>query len=123
VTEVTRDARERLIIQHELWELDRGYYGTPRMWTRVAARVLTDRQLMRRVRAKYGDIGIQVELEYRRDLSIAQAEAAAVVLALWALPLALLFAVGYGGVLRLRRRETTPPPPRPASYDDARYRP
>jgi hypothetical protein len=123
LTDVTRDAREKLIVLHQLWESDREYQGTPETWTRVASRVLTDHQLMRRVRTKYGDFGIQVELEYRRDLTIAQAEIAIVTIALfWAAPLAALLALGYA-FARLRRRAPSSPPPRRPSYDDARYRP
>lgn len=122
LTDVTRGARERLIVQHRLWELHPEYQGSPQMWTRVASRVLTDRQLMRRVREKYGDLAVQVELEYRRDLTIVQTETAVVVIAVWAAPLAVLLALGY---VLARRRKSAPaqPPPRPPSYDDARYRP
>ncbi len=120
--EVTRHARETLIVQHRLWEMHPEYHGTPETWTRVASRLLTDRQLMRRVRAKYGDQGIQVELDYRRDLTIAQAEVVVVAAAVWAAPLAALYGLA---VVLVRRRRRAPPPPtpsRPASYDDPRYR-
>ena len=122
VRHVTREARAKLIVQHRLWELHPEYHGTPQMWTRVASRVLTDRQLMRRVREKYGDIAMQVELEYRRDLTIAQAETAVAAIAIWAALLGALLALGYA-FARQRQRASPQPAPRPARYDDARYRP
>lgn len=122
LTEVTHRAREHLIIEHRLWEQDRDYQGTPQTWTRFAARLLTDRQLMQRVRSRYGTLAEQIELDYRRDLSIAQAEAVFVAVAVWGLPLAALYG---GGLLaaRLRRRRPPPPVAQPARIDDTRYRP
>jgi hypothetical protein len=46
VIDVTRKAREQLIVQHRLWELHPEYHGTPETWTRFASRRLNDRQLM-----------------------------------------------------------------------------
>jgi hypothetical protein len=119
--EVTHHARETLIVQHRLWELHPEYYGTPEAWTRFASRLLSDRQLLRRVRAKYGDLGIQVELDYRRDLAISQAEVVIVAGAIWAAPLAALYGLGVV-LVRLRGRAPPAPAPRHASYDDPRYR-
>lgn len=122
VIEVTRKAREQLIVQHRLWELHPEYRGKPENWTRFASRLLTDRQLMLRVRAKYGEAAQQIELEYRNDLTIAQAEVVVAAAAIWGLPVAALYGIGW--VVARRRR---PPPPPPASarprYDESRYRP
>ncbi len=121
VIEVTRKAREQLIVQHRLWELHPEYRGTPENWTRFASRLLTDRQLMSRVRAKYGDAAQQIELEYRSDLTIAQAEVLIVAAVIWGLPVAALYGIGW---LMMRRRPPPPPPaPEPPRYDESRYRP
>lgn len=117
---VSQAARASLIEQHRLWELQPDFRGKPEIWTRAASRLLNDRQLLRRVAAKYGGQSEQIELEYRRDLSIARAEVVVVALALWAAPLAAL----YGIVLLVRRRKRAPPPKiEPASVSDPRYRP
>ena len=122
--EVTQDARTRLIVSHQLWEMHPEYPGTPENWTRFASRLLTDRQLLRRVRAKYGDQAAQIELDYRSDLTIAQAEIVTVALAAWAFPLAILVGVGWLYAKRRPPRRAPPSPkPRPASYDDPRYLP
>jgi hypothetical protein len=122
--EVTRDARARLIVSHQLWEMHPEYHGTPENWTRFASRLLTDRQLLRRVRAKYGDQAAQIELDYRSDLTIAQAEVVTVALAAWAFPLAIVVAIGWLSARRRPRpKAPSPPKPRPASYDDPRYLP
>ena len=120
--DVTRKAREQLIVQHRLWELHPEYHGTPQTWTHFASRLLTDRQLMVRVRAKYGEAAEQIELDYRRDLTIAQAEVMIGAAAIWGLPVAALYGVGM--VVAWRRRPPPPPPaPRRPRYDDSRYRP
>ena len=123
VTEVTRKARERLIVQYRLWELHPEYGGTPRTWTRFASRLLTDNQLLRRVRAKYGDLANDIELDYRRDLSIAQGEVIVAAAAAWAVPLAALYGLGLLIVMRRRRPPAQPQqaPERPAA-SDSRYR-
>lgn len=121
VQEVTRQQRTQLIVRHQLWELDTGYYGTPQTWTRFAARLLSDGQLLRRVHRKYGDLGREIELDYRRDLFIAQAEVILTASALWALPLAALYGIA---AMVVRRRK---PGPLPETTDipvsDSRYRP
>lgn len=123
VVEVTRQARERLILQHRLWELDPEYQGSPRMWTRVASHLLSDNQLMRRVRMRHGaQLTSEIELDYRRDLTLAQAEVVAVAAAAWALPLGALY--GFG--LLVSRRRAPPEPPKPPEKpvpSDSRYRP
>ncbi len=122
VQEVTRKQRLQLIVRHQLWELDPEYAGTPQTWTRFAAILLSDRQLLRRVHRKYGALGRDIELDYRRDLFIAQAEVVLTAGAAWALPLAALYGIG---VWVGQRRKLAPPPPATdsASASDARYRP
>jgi hypothetical protein len=122
VIEVTREARERLIVQHRLWELDPGYRGTPQIWTRVASRLLTDNQLMRRVRLRYGELTREIELDYRRDLSLAQVEVIAIHVAAWGIPVGALYGLGLL-VLKRRRVSIPPPPPAAPPASDARYRP
>lgn len=120
---VTHQHRAQLIVAHRLWELHPEYHGSPENWTRFASRLLTDRQLMRRVRAKYREGAEQIELDYRRDLSIAQAEVIVSAVAIWGLPVGITY--GLGWLLTARRRKpppAPPPPPRPA-YDASRYRP
>ena len=120
VIEVTRKAREQLIVQHRLWELHPEYHGTPETWTRFASRLLTDRQLMVRMRARYGERAEQLELEYRSDLTIAQAEVVIAAAAIWSLPVAVLYGIG---MVATRRRRPPPPAPERPRYDDSRYRP
>ena len=123
--EVTHKARERLIVQYRLWELNPEYGGKPRDWTRFAARLLTDNQLLRRVRSKYGDVATEIELDYRRDLSVAQGEVILVAAAAWALPLAALYGLGLFVLGRRRPPAQSPQQPqqpeRPAG-SDSRYR-
>lgn len=122
VIEVTHAARERLIVRHELWEQDPNYRGAPELWTRLASRMLTDRQLLRRVRERYGAAAHQIELEYRNDLTIAQAEVIVAAAAIWGIPVALLYGIGSLALRRPRRKPSPPPAaPRPG-YDESRYR-
>ena len=123
LNDVTRKLRAQLIVEHRLWELHPEYSGSPDMWTSFASRLLTDRQLLLRVRTKYQDDADQIELDYRRDLSIAQAEIIVVALAIWGLPVAMFY---FLGVVIVKRRRTPPePPPAPPrpTYDESRYRP
>jgi len=118
--EIARDHRTRLIVTHQLWTLHPEYRGTPQTWTRFASQLLTDRQLLRRVQLKYGELGELIALDYRRDLTIAQTEVLIGALAVWIAPLA----AGYV-LLRVRRRNSPPKPaarPQPASVHDSRYR-
>ena len=121
VQEVNRKQRQQLIVRHQLWELHPEYVGTPQTWTRFASRLLSDRQLMRRVHKKYGALGEQIELDYRRDKFIAQAEVVLVAGALWVLPLAGLY--GIGTMLGRRRERARPPEPDRSTTFDSRYRP
>jgi hypothetical protein len=121
VQEVNRKQREQLIIRHQLWELDPEYAGTPQAWTRFASMLLSDRQLMRRVRKKYGAFAEQIELDYQRDLFIAQAEVVLVAGAWWVLPLTMLY--GIGALIEHRRKPAHPPEPEQTTVSDSRYRP
>ncbi len=122
--EVSLRARQHLIVQYQLWEMHPEYQGTPQMWTRVASWLLTDTQLMRRVRVKYGgELTREIELDYQRDLTLARAEVVLVAAAAWALPVGALY-----GLVVFRRRRRRPPPEQPkhpvAPPDsDSRYRP
>src|SRR5204862_8075233 len=91
LVDVNQQSRVRLIVEHRLWELHPEYRGKPEAWTRFASRLLTDRQLMLRIATKYGALAREIELDYRRDLTIAQSVVVLTVLAAWALPLALLY--------------------------------
>lgn len=120
--EATRTMRARLIVEHRLWELHPEYRGKPQVWTNIAARLLTDGQLLTRVRAKYGDRAENIELEYRRDLAIARGEVVLRALALWGAPVAGFYVIGWAIAKRRRKPPPAPPPARPA-YDESRYRP
>ena len=119
--EVARQARERLIVEYRLWELHPEYKGTPQAWTRFASRLLTHGQLLRRVHVKYGALATEIELDYRRDLSVAQGEVVLVVVAAWGIPVGALY--GLGILLTRRRRRVLAKPPEKPGYSDARYRP
>jgi hypothetical protein len=123
LVEVTQRARQRLIVEYRLWELHPEYHGTPQAWTRFASRLLTDEQLLRRMRLVQRDLATDIELDYRRDLTVAQAEVVVVATAAWAVPLVVLYGLGY--LIARRRRiaaETDKEPAKPAD-SDARYRP
>jgi hypothetical protein len=120
--EVTRKHRVQLIVAHRLWELHPEYNGRPETWTNFASRLLTDRQLLLRVRAKYREDAEPIELDYRRDLSIAQGEVIVVALAIWGLPIGLAYGLGRALAARRRKPPPAPLPPR-AAYDESRYRP
>ncbi len=121
VQEVNRKQRHQLIVRHQLWELHPEYAGTPQTWTRFASILLSDRQLMRRIKRKYGALAEQIELDYHRDLFIAQAEVVLVAGALWALPLVVLY--GLGELVARRRQPARPPEPERSATSDSRYRP
>jgi len=121
VQEVTRKQREQLIIRHQLWEFEPPYAGTPQSWTRFAAMLLSDRQLLRRVHRKYGALARDIELDYRRDLFIARAEVVLTAGAIWALPLAALYGIGVW--VGRRRKPAAAPETDSASASDSRYRP
>ena len=61
----------------------------------------------------------QIELDYRRDLTIAQMEVVLTALGVWALPLALLYAAAWA--VRRRRRSAPQVKIQPASAADPRY--
>jgi hypothetical protein len=123
LTDVNRKARYAFIVEHRLWEADTGYYGTPATWTRFASNLLTDRQLMVRVRSMYGsEQAEQIMLDHRRDLTIAQAEVIVAALGLWGLPVAGLYGLIYWSD---RRRLVVAPAktPAPSRLSDSRYLP
>ena len=121
ITLAHRDARVRLIMLHRLWELQPQYTGKPETWTRFAARLLTDRQLILRINEKYGPAGEEIERDYRRDLAIADAELVGAGLAVWALPLAVVYGLGRLALRRPRKAVNVPPPP--SHLNDPRYMP
>ena len=117
---VSQQARERLIHEHQLWELDPNFRSKPQVWARMASRLLSDRQLLSRVAQKYRGQSSEIALDYQRDLAIARAEVVLGALAMWAAPLAALYGVAWA----LRRRKPAPPVKAPpASASDPRYRP
>src|SRR5262245_49805829 len=120
--DVTQRARERLIIEYRLWELHPEYRGTPQAWTRFAARLLTDNQLLRRLHAAQRELAPEIELDYRRDLTVAQSEVVLAALAAWAAPVALLYGIGFLVARRRQRGVPEKTPARPA-YSEAKYRP
>ena len=121
ILQVNQQSRARLITEHRLWELSPEFRGKPEAWTRFASRLLDDRQLMTRVVAKYGPMADQIELDYRRDLTIAQTEVVLMALGVWALPLAILYALAWA--VRPRRRSAPQVKIQPASAADPRYMP
>ena len=123
VLELNYQSRVRLIQQHRLWEVQPDFRGKPEAWTRMAAHLLTDGQLLRRVWVKYGTAAEAIELEYRRDLAIARAEIVLAWLVIWAGPLVAFYALSV--LVRHRRNAPVAPVARaePASISDPRYRP
>ena len=118
---VNQKARARLIQHHRLWEMDANFRGRPQNWTRFASRLLSDRQLFRRIAMKYGAQAEEIEREYRRDLTLARAEVGVIAFALWSGPLAAVY--GLIRLLRWWRPRSPPPKVAPASASDPRYRP
>ena len=120
--DVTHRARERLIVEYRLWELHPEYHGTPQAWTRFAARLLTDNQILRRLHVAQRELAPEIELDYRRDLTVAQSEVVLAALAAWAAPVALIYGIGL--LVERRRRLPAPekPPARPA-YSEEKYLP
>lgn len=120
--DITHRAREQLIVEYRLWELHPEYRGTPQTWTRFAARLLTDNQLLRRVRLVQRDLAAEIELDYRRDLTLAQGEVALTALAAWLAPVAGVYGIGYL-IARLRRPAPAARQLQKPAYSEARYRP
>jgi hypothetical protein len=119
---VNQQARERLILEHRLWEIQPGFKGKPQTWARFASRLLNDRQLLSRVASKYGAQAGEIEIEYRRDLAIARAEVVVIAMAAWSAPLAIAYVLVWWG-LRRRRKPVVATKTQPASASDPRYRP
>ena len=114
------EARTRLIEQHQLWEVEPGYRGSTRMYTRVASRLLSDTQLITRIHAKYGSLAPEIELEFRRDLAIGRTLVVVKALALWAAPVGGLY---FALTLWRRRKRAPAPKVESAGVLDPRYRP
>lgn len=122
IVQVRIHAREQFIRIHRLWELHPEYQGTPATWTRFAARLLTDGQIMRRVTAKYGALSEQIEHDYQRDLAIAESEVVFAAIGRWALPLVVVYAIGFA-FLRWSRRTPKAATKAASSLTDPRYLP
>ena len=105
---VQRELRVQLIQRYSLWESDPNYRGTPQAWTRFAAMLLTNGQLMRRVREKHGALTEKIEEDFQRDSALAQGKVIVVYLSGWAIPLALLYGAGW---LYQRRKLSAAPQP------------
>lgn len=82
----------RLIVNERLWESDPAYRGSPQNWTRFAAWLLDSEQLLERLRQLKPAQAEQIEEEYRRDAMLAYTGVIARYLALWGVPLALVYA-------------------------------
>jgi hypothetical protein len=118
--EVNIAARYRFIVDYELWRAHPKLKAAPQQWARSASHLLTDRRLMNRMRIVHPNNAEQIELDYRRDLTIAQGLMLAKRLLPWALALALIYTAGWW--LLRPRKPVAPPNIVPASYSDPRYR-
>ena len=98
---VAQSLRVELIQRYSLWETDPGYRGSPRDWTRFAAWLLSNEQLLERVRAKYGPLSDQIELDFRRDAALAHGRVVLIYALAWGAPLGALY--GLGLLLERRR--------------------
>jgi hypothetical protein len=103
--DAAREARTRLIQQTQLWEMEPAYGGKPETWTRFAAMLLSDEQLLERVRRKYGERAEDIETEYRRDEFVALGVIALAAVAIWGIPVGAGYAATWW---YLRRRERRP---------------
>ncbi len=99
VETANREAKTRLIQETRLWESDPLYAGTDKNWTYFAAWLLTDGQLMERVRARLPERADDIEADYQRDRFLALAPIVLLALAAWGAPLAAV-----AGVVWWRRR-------------------
>ena len=102
---VQRAMRVQLIERYSLWESDPTYKGSPQAWTRFASMLLNTGQLMRRVRARHGDLTDRIEEDFNRDFAFAQGKVVALYLLGWGMPLAVLYAAGW---CYQRRRAPSP---------------
>lgn len=120
IVELNIQTRHRFIVEYELWRAHPKLNASPQHWARSAARLLTDNQIMNRLRIVHPDQARQIELDYRRDLTLAQVIAGSRYLLPWSLLMALLYGAG---LFVLRPKKRVPPPKSvPASYNDPRYR-
>jgi len=99
--EVAQSLRVELIQRYSLWETDPAYRGSPRDWTRFAAWLLNNEQLLERARAKYGALADQIELDFRRDAALAFGRVALIYALAWGAPVGMLY--GLGLLLERRR--------------------
>ncbi|MGH8618112.1 MAG: hypothetical protein ACREUW_10505 [Burkholderiales bacterium] len=86
VETANRAAKTRLIQETQLWESDPLYAGSARNWTYFAAWLLTDGQLMERVRARQPERADDIEADYQRDRFLALAPVVLLALAAWGAP-------------------------------------
>jgi hypothetical protein len=93
------EARTRLIQENRLWETDPQYSGTPKAWTYFAAWLLTDGQLLERVRAREPERADAIEADYQRDRFLALAPLLLGAAAAWGAPIGVV-----AGALWWRRR-------------------
>ena len=91
---VAQSLRVELIQRYSLWETDPDYRSSPRDWTRFAAWLLSNEQLLERVRAKYGPLSDQIELDFRRDAALAHGRVALIYALAWGAPLGALYGLG-----------------------------
>lgn len=101
VTAAGTEARTRLIQENRLWETDPQYPGTPKAWTYFAAWLLTDGQLLERVRAREPERADAIEAEYQRDRFLALAPIVLGAAAAWGAPVGAMAAALWW---RRRRR-------------------
>ena len=97
-----RSARTRLIQETRLWESDSQYAGTPKNWTYFAAWLLTDGQLLERVRTRHPERADAIEADYQRDRFLGLAPIVLAAVAVWGAPVV----AGYAAVAWRRRRRS-----------------
>lgn len=102
VTAAGTEARTRLIQENRLWETDPQYPGTPKVWTYFAAWLLTDGQLLERVRTRHPDRADAIEADYQRDRFLGLAPLILGAVAAWGAPIGAVAAA-----LWWRRRRRT----------------
>ena len=97
------DLDTRLIVEQRLWESDPAYRGTAENWTRFAAWLLDSDQLIERTRELRPATADAVEADYRRDMAFALGGIIGVYLAMWGLPVSVLYLLGMLVEARLKR--------------------
>ena len=94
----------RFIIEQQLWKSDPNYRGTPENWTRFAAWLLDSEQLLERTRELRPAMADAIEADYRRDFAFAIGSVIGIYLAMWGLPLSVLYLLGMLAEARINRR-------------------